>query len=118
MNFLIYLRIFYALKKGGFNRESVLLSCFKDRTCNFGYDGNLPHEEDCRCYANDDELHIHHEEDCRKFKFLFEMFYESDISIVKNRAIDDAKDVEDCNRLARNADDRVRSERKIFRHDM
>ena len=39
-----------------FNRESVLLSCFKDRTCNFGCDGNLLHEEDCRCYANDDEL--------------------------------------------------------------
>ena len=63
-----------------------------------------------------DELRIHHEEDCRKFKFLFEMFYESDISIVKNRAIDDARYVEECNRLARDMlMDRVRSEMKAFR---
>ena len=44
------------------------------------------------------------------------MFYESDISIAKNRAIDDARAVEECNRLAKNADDRVRSERKILRY--
>ena len=72
--------------------------CFEKRICDLGDDDG-----------------IFHEEDCRKFKFLFKMFYESDISLAKKRAKDDAKDVKLCNRLARDADDRVRSERKLFR---